>query len=473
MSRSNSFISENSQGEPVFSLGDHEKIPKPVFIPEIKSYEGLYAVLTYTSALDVKNPVMVPSAAYESIRSKTVRRYSENTPEISEQKVETFEKDYPLILLDPPELFNYRKPNALINYYFKGQKKDKEDFESKIRDGDYENALSQLPKCISGFIKANLDKVTNHIEGAPTPHPEYFEVSSTDQAWQELDSEDYMDYYQELMDTRDKLSGVLIPPVPKITRKMADSLTVATCTSNAKMAEICKTDGTPNSYFHVFLDHLALKSDGSGIGRRVLGMIEGEIERKDYAGIALTIRNPHKVDSSGRRARTSTFVSNVVQTAEEHGLPVIAPRSEWLGALFTDNGVAGFSDMMNSGWEYPDGSPGGPEEIRHHYGRLTAYDDAQILRVDPDVGTGAIEYMRNGNLTEFESLPNTPPGDLTNGESYEQVLGTPPEYRRKFSKPRKLSHVYEAKEFREKRSQGVNQPAREYLKHSNNPYIDV
>ena len=476
MSGQQSFIGHGSNGEPTFTVGQHTNIPWPVFIPEVKWDEGFRAILNYPDALDNRNPIMVPAAAYQGLRNKPaiVNRENEEGEKVGEEEVEALEANHPLIYFDPPELYNFRRTSTLRKYYFKGKYSDAQQFKSHLRDGNYDDALELLPEFQSEFVKANFDRVTDEISEATPPRRTRYSNNSTDDVWSSIGKDDMNGYFKEIVEDASGRSSAIIPPVPLLGPRLESSLVTGHCTANKTMSEIAGNDSNTSSYYHICIKHAVLRTS-SDAPATILDITRRELEEENYAGVAITIRNPHRLDAAGSLARAETFVKNLVETAEEFGLPVIAPRSEWLGSLLTDNGVAAFSDLMSSRWEYKQDYSGGPSEEWKKYGRMVTYGDAKRVLADPedDDNESVVEYLEDGNLTEFDELPNSPPGDPSSDDTLKQKLGSPYDYRVDFAKPRKLSHVCEAQKFREDRRRGVANPAREYLKDSDNQYISI
>lgn len=469
-----SFMGTSSDGQPTFTIDQHELIPRPAFIPEIKWDEGFLAILNHRDALQKQNPIMVPAAAYPALRNKPqiVERTNDHGEEIGEKEVAELESNHPLLYFDPPELYNYRRTYTLRTYYFKGKRDKKKEFDSYLVDGQFDEALKILPAFQRAFFKANLDKVTAELSGAPSPSETEYNINSTDEAWSELEEDDMEGYFSEIAADASGRSAVCIPPVPVIRRRPKNSLVTALCSANSTMADVASNPRQPKSYFHLCITHTTLQPSGEDAGNLLLDIVRKELENVNYAGIVLTIRNPHKIDAAGSLARTETFIQNLCEIGATLDLPVIMARSGWLGTLATDNGVAAWSDMMNSAWEYTSSS-GGPAEMWKKYGTVATHGDAKPLTADPDADETIIDYIQEGKISQFDPLPNEPPGNLAEGETLRQKLGSPREFRIWFAKPRKLSHIYEAKTLQENRQNGKVTPARVYLRESENPYLDV
>lgn len=469
------YIESSSKDKRTYRIGEHAGIPWGTFAPEIKGAEGIHAILDHVENLESHNPIVVPSASYKWLRNKrgVLNRTNDLGEEIGQQEVAALEENHPIIYRDPPELFNFKRSAKILRYYLKAKKEKRSKIETELRRGEVEQALGRLPKFIQAFIQANYGRLAEEIEGVQVPRSSKFGVHSSEEVWMNLEWSDYEGYYSELSADASGRSSTLVPPVPLLRKKLLNSLVTATCTSNAVMAEATEGSVSTDAHFHLYLNYDTLAGNGGEHGKYLLNVVQNEISSGDYAGIAVTIREPPKIETAGLLARTETFFQNLIDIGERAGIPVIAPRSEWLGALLTDDGLAAYSAMMNSGWEYNQERSGGPG-LSDQYGKLVTYPDTRLLKVNPpDEEIDLREYIADGELADLGSLPMSPPGDLEQGQSLQQQLGTPQQFREEFSKPRKLNHVFEAQRLREQRETGEQAPARNHLRQSDVPYIDV
>jgi hypothetical protein len=230
-----------------------------------------------------------------------------------------------------------------------------------------------------------------------------------------------------------------------------------------------------DAYFHVYIDYQALDSEASeDTASQSLKVIDRELEENDYAGVALTVHQPNRIWQTNRAARMQTFVEDLSEIGTEHEIPIICPRSEWFGSYVTDLGIQGFSSLLNGAWQYSRYSSGGGPTGADKYGATMIPNEARALKLKSDNREDLEGYLEaNDSLPDVEGLPSVPPTYDASGSDIKEKFGTSPKFRRTFGKPRRLAHVEEARHFREQRAEGVSNPAREYLKESKNPYIEL
>ncbi len=459
-------------------MGIHTDIPSPMYIPEVKGAEGLRALLNHTDTLDEQNPITVPAAKWSWLRSKNeiTTRTNEQGEEVGSQEIQELEEEHPLVFFDPPELYNYKRTKTLVNYLTRLSSLDKDEFERLLREGRHAEAQSIFPEFVQPFIHANINRVLEETEGAATVAANAGEIDSAEEAWIELEPNNYEGYFDILAEEASKVpSSIVIPPVPQFARTWNADLAEAWITANQKMAEAVEDIQDTDAYFHLYITPEAFDTDADrDTALEALQTLNPEVNSYDYAGIALTVYYPNRIWQTNRAARMETFVGQLSDIASEHNLPIISPRSEWFGSYATDLGIQGFSTMLNGAWEYRRYSSEGGPTGADRYGRTMIPNEARALKVRSNNNEDLEGYLSaNGSLPTIPGLPDVPPTYDPSGSSLTQKFGTDAEFRRTFGKPRRLAHVREAEQFREDRSNGVMNPAKEYLETSRNPYIEI
>ncbi len=477
MTEEHRYLTESSDGEETFRMGNHDDIPSPVYIPELKGAEGLHALLDHVDALDQTNPIMVPAAKWSWLRDKPgiKTRTNDRGTYVGDEEIQELEENHPLVFYDPPELYNYKLTKTLTNYLFKHSTWDKEYFESLLTQGKHSDAFRELPEFIHPFLHANINRLLEEVDGAAQVSPTDKKIDTTQEAWISLEPEHFETYFQVLAAQADERpSSVVIPPVPQMSRNFSDELVEAWRRSNEKMAEAVAGKDS-DSYFHLYMDYQSLDPNASDdTASECLQVLEQALEEGDYAGIALTVHQPNKIWQTNRAARMQTFVEDLSDIGSEVGLPIISPRSEWFGSFITDLGVQGFSSLLNGAWQYSRYSSGGGPTGADKYGSTMIPNEARALKLraqDEDDLEGYLDA--NGSLPNVKGLPSVPPTYDESGSNVKEKFGTSPEFRKTFGKPRRLAHVAEAQQFREDRADGVTNPAREYLRDSENPYVQL
>lgn len=478
MTSTDAYLTDSEEGQEAFRMGGHDDIPSPVYIPELKGAEGLHAILDHADALDERNPIMVPAAKWSWLREKNeiTGRTNDGGDHIGEKEVKQLEEEHPLVFYDPPELYNYKLTKTLTNYLFKHGGWNEERFETFLKRGEHAEAFRELPEFVHPFLHANINRLLEEVEGASQVSPSQKAIDSTDEAWTSLEPENFETYYQVLATQAEKRpSAVLVPPVPQMSKEWNDGLVTAWCTSNSQMAQQAAGRANCDSYFHLYMDYQSLDPESSDdTASKCLQILDRELERGDYAGIALTVHRPNRIWQTNRAARMQTFMTDLSRIGTEYELPIICPRSEWFGSYITDLGVQGFSSLLNGAWQYQryssEGGPSGADK----YGRTMIPNEARALKLRSDNNEDLEGYLEaNGGLPHVDGLPSVPPTYDPAGGGLQEKFGTSPEFRQTFGKPRRLAHVAEAQQFREARANGEENPAREYLKESENPYVEL
>ena len=215
------------------------------------------------------------------------------------------------------------------------------------------------------------------------------------------------------------------------------------------------------TYFHAYADYSILKSD-TDVDEDLLTMMRQELEDGDYAGVAVTLSNYQRAWDSGLSVRVESFINDIANIAMEKRLPFILPRSGWYGGYLTDHGAHVFSSLLNGNEKYNPRSGGVSQEAA--YGTTPFYGDCL------DLGVGdAFEVLKNtgGQATHIPGLPDAPPRFNERASEWDDRLGGSTDYRKEFSKARRLLHAEEAREWRESIRRGrTATPARMYFKKS-------
>jgi hypothetical protein len=477
MTTETTYLNESSDGTETFRMGNHDGIPSPVYIPELKGAEGLHAILDHIDALDERNPIMVPAAKWSWLREKNgIRtRTNEQGDYVGEQEIEKLEENHPLVFYDPPELYNYKRTKRLTNYLFRHGAWDKDYFETMLVKGEYSEAFRELPEFISPFLHANINRLLEEVDGAAQVSLSAKSIDTTEEAWTSLEPENFDPYYQVLAaQAQERPSSVLVPPVPQISRDFTDDLIEAWRRSNERMAEAVAGEDC-DSYFHLYMDYQSLDPDASDdTASECLRVLDQALEEGDYAGIALTVHQPNNIWQTNRAARMQTFVEDLSDIGSEYELPIICPRSEWFGSFVTDLGVQAFSSLLNGAWQYQRYSSEGGPTGADKYGKTMIPNEARARKLKDENEDDLEEYLEaHGTLPDVDGLPSVPPTYDSSGSSVQEKFGTSPQFRKTFGKPRRLAHVAEAQQFREERASGVENPAREYLRDSENPYVQL
>lgn len=463
-----------SNGETTVQIGNHEGIQTPFFAPEIKNWHyDLHVTLDYREVMDDNNPVLVPAWDWPRLREKNAilqRNGEDGETVIGGKEVRELEENHPLVHFFPPELFAFRgKTNILRTYLLKRDTEAKSEFKTALRDGNVETALEQIPEFTRPFVRSNFNPILSDFglqKGT-------VEDSGEDPAeiWKNIPDSRYDSFFGQIADeAMNSPSAVVIPPVPLIRQYDSDLITAA-CEANSRMAELARSDGEPRSFYHLYLHYTAF-SDGNGdeadTASRALKILRSEVESGEYAGIAVTIYKGEEVFESSTSPRVGTFFRNLSSFAEEQKLPVLCPRSEWLGFWATDFEIDGFSSLYNGNWVYRSG--GGVDDV-DRYGYTMVPTESRSLKLRSNSGTDIEDHIAKGGLSGLDELPDTPPSppaDYEPDNELQSKYGTSFYYRRHFGKPQKLNHIWEARQVRS----GNDLSARDRLENSENEYVE-
>lgn len=471
MSDTNSFKSNHDE-ETTVQIGNHIGIETPFFAPEIKNWHyDLHVTLDYREALDDNNPILVPAWDWPRLRERrAILQRTDGETSIGEKEVSQLEKSHPLIHFFPPELFAFRgKTDILQTYLLKRNKEAKSEFKEALQNGDVDTAFNQLPQFARPFVQSNFTPILTDLDISNDT------ISGTGadpaEIWKNLPDSYYDGFFGQLAkDAMGLPSAVTIPPVPLIDRYDSDLIT-AMCKANSTMSELANSNEEPRSFYHLYLHYTAF-SDGRGdeedTASKALNILRNEVEKGEYAGIAITIYNGKEVLEKSTVPRVRTFFQHLSSFAAEQNLPVICPRSEWLGFWATDFGIDGFSSLYNGNFVYRSG--GGVDDV-DRYGYTMVPSEARSLKIRSDDGADIEEQLTDGGLSGLDVLPDKPPNpptDFEPGNELQAEYGTSFYYRRHFGKPQKLNHVWEARTVRSEDGQS----ARGHLEDSENEYVE-
>lgn len=461
------FIQKSQQGIDEVRISDKRGIQAPFFVPELKGPECLQSLLIARNALEENNPIMVPGYRWKDIRSK---------PQFKEVKdeVQSLVLQHPFIYNEPVELFRYSQPKNLVTYAFQGDRGSTREFNNRLKKGKYKEALRLLPPFFQPFVETQMKSLLKQISGATVPM-KYQQQSSgkVHEAWRDSRADKkFVSYFEEVVEDAGKSpNATVLPPVPPVLKSSGMDAIHRTRGYNVKMAEICDAKrnewggGPVTSYLHFYIDQ-GIFDSGTDNDRKVLQAISSQLDSHPFAGVALTISNLPNVWEKGNDKRLERFINDISNIARERHVPVILPRSGWYGAHLSDYGVQGFSNLMNGNFTYTRRSGGISELAR--YGTVPIYGEARDLNAEK-----LSSYLNNhgGTLPHNPHLPDVPPTFNTSSETLEGKFGKGIHFRIKFGKPRRLTHIQEAKEFRDGLRRGNPNPARRYLERSSHLHL--
>lgn len=458
----NPLVYTNEEGLDEVSIADAQHIETPTYSPEIASGEDLEVVFRYRRVLDDGAPIFVPGYRWQEIRTKP--KFREVEPEIRD-----LIRNHPTLYYEPVELFRYRRPRKLVSHAFRGSQSKSQKFYKKLRNGEYDDAIDSLPTFFQPFVEAQLEPLLDRVEGASVPPHLEGTASKATEAWRDNRANSgYENYFAEIAkDAQRSPNTAIIPPVPPVQKSSEPNVISRVRGSNIGMRTTVDVVnearfGDPlRTYFHAYVDYNILKS-GTDVDEDLLTMMRQELEEGDYAGVAVTLTNYHKAWDGGLSVRIESFINDIANIATENRLPLILPRSGWYGGYLTDHGAHIFSSLLNGNEVYNSRSGGVSKEAA--YGTTPFYGDCLDLPIDD-----AFEAMKNtsGQATHIPGLPDVPPQFDERAKDWEDRLGSSTDYRKQFSKARRLLHAEEAREWREAiHNSQTATPARMYFKKS-------
>jgi hypothetical protein len=475
MSEQKPFKRTASDESTIVQIGSHDDIEVPFFAPEVKDWRNdLRVTLDYRELLDENNPILVPGWNWDRLRNLNIitSRTDEDGTEIGDQEVEQLEENHPLVWYEPPEFYAFKgKTDLLRTYLLKRDEDARDTFKNALLHGNVTTALEQVPRFARPFLRTNLNKVADDLEIPRPVDVDYDVPDSMSDVWCSLEDDDYSRYFGTLAkEALERPSAVVVPPVPLL-RDYNPELVTALCTANSKMATMARENGKPRAYFHLYLHYTAFDdSVTDDTASRALNILMKEIDQHAFAGIALTIYKGAKVFEASRRPRVETFLGNLSSFADEQGLPLILPRSEWLGLYACDFGIDGFSALYNGNWVYRSG--GDLDSDIDKYGKTMSPGESRALKLVDDQGESVVQKVSSGEFEPIEGLPEEPPEPpdaYDPNTELQERFGSSFYYRRKFGKPQKLNHLNEV---RAVRSGSSSESARNVLESSENDYVE-
>lgn len=462
-----SFVRKTQSGLDEVRINSKKGIEAPFFTPEISGPEDLLALLNARPALEKDNPIIVPGYRWQDIRSKPM--FKQHKPEIKH-----LISNHPFYYYEPVELFRFTMPMRLVTHAFQGNRSKSRDFYKRIRKGDTQKAVSMLPEFFQPFLEAQLTRLYEKDRKASKRQAPNTKNRKIYEAWRDKRADQgYTDYFEEMIDDAQKSPNVtIIPPVPPILGSSGQDSITRTRGVNRYMTMRCndKSSGMSGSrvysYFHLYIDQGIFKG-GNTLDKKLLQVLENELQQYDYAGVAITISNYNRAWKNNVHKTLEKFVTEASNIARQNDLPVILPRSKWFGAYLTDCGVQSFSIPMNGHFRHKQRATGGVGE-KARYGKVALYGDAYEANI------GELEtYLKSsgGQVHNIQYLPSKPPTFAPNASSWKGKFGKARKFRIEFSKPRRLTHVQEAREFRQDIKSGVPDPVRHYLTRSQHAYL--
>jgi len=474
------YLKRSESGIQEYRIQSKTDIASPSFIPEIKGAEGLNALLNQGEALDNNNPIIVPGYVWGQIRYQ-------NMVEDRQMAIDLLEQGYPFLFYEPVELFRYKRPNRLVSYAFKSQDANRSSFDSALRNGDIVAALNRLDGVFQEFVRANLgklaEKVTDDGDNIPDEVEEHEWGGKTVDAWKNVvETEELEDYFRHIVNTASTISDTyVIPPVPpltqSVTRREIDNL----ISINNMMLLLCNEsndsiiyglespeDKITRPYFHIYADRRFIENTYK-TNSEFTSRIQGEINSNHYAGICLTLTNVKKATEE-----LDSFVNDIVNIAEQNSIPVICPRSPWKGLYLSDLGVNGFGGMLRNTQEYLEKSgkgEGGP-------GRALHYSSIPDISSGESMGIHEVydKIREDGGLSDVAGLPTfedefTDLGEDIDDDDLDQAFDTARRWRVEIQKPRWLELAEVAREVRQDRVAGEQEPGKSLLNDMDHEFV--
>jgi len=459
------FLRETETGTYEYRISNVSDIETPSFVPEIKSYEDVHAIVPHLDALDSNNPIMVPGYQWERIRTM---------PSMSEHG-DDFRSflSLPHIYYEPPELFRYTMPGRLVTYALRGSKTKRGRFNDKVEAGDIDSAIEELPQFFRPFVDRQRKSLLNRYEDGPDPSTET--NGKVAEGWGDPRADKgYYDYYQAIVqDAKDIQNVHVTPPVPVIRKSSGEYNVRRMRGANRAMADVCDAAnfgfGNPvYSYYHVYMDANIVRGN-SDHPQRILDALQEDLTTRDYryGGVVLTITGYEDAWEKNDGQALTEFVEQAGDIATRNRVPLHMPRSGWYGAYLTDVDAHSFGSLMN-GSEHYKSKGGGPGDELYQYGRVPLYEHATEVYVDQ-----LETYLSNqgGQMHNVRGVPNQPPSFNPRGGDWQAKFGGPYDFRINFGKPRRLLHAKEAREFRQGRQNGLLRPAARYFERSDHDHL--
>lgn len=437
----------------------------PAFIPEIKGDEDLRALLRCYDTLPQGNPIMVPPRRWmQMISNPLIGMKAPMTGLIS---INRFIEQHPIYFYDPPEFFRYTLKGELVKYAIRREKI--RDFYDLLKKGEHDKAIAMAPLFFQPFIKRQLKSIcsSRKIEYDDSNRSQ----PRVERGWlDDESSEGYQFYLYDIAAEAIKMpSAILIPPVPPITKDSESTFVSRVISSNRVAAFVCrdiskKTEPSSKSgmrtlypYFHLYLDW-TIAEDQQGIGiEEIRRMLDTELNAGGFAGVAVTISRYDEAVVGRNFLNIERLINEIVNTCQQHMLPVILPRSGYYGLLLTDFETQGFGTLLNGNYRYTSG--GGRPNPDDLYGKTPIIDKCCDYRIDE------VRKLITTNK-EFPAIPGI------KGRPAKEDFDNPPLYRERWAKRmRILVHVEEGRRLREAKLKDVRSPAKRILERSDHPYL--
>jgi hypothetical protein len=477
-------------GTQEIQIGSTEAISTPIFAPEIKGREDLYAILTHLGVLEEKNPIVVPGHRWRGLRDSI-------TSEDMESKLEQLLKSHPIFMMEPPELFRFSLGGALVTYALKGSIPSRTDFNSELTNSNIEDALSILPSFFQPFAQCQLSKLYSSAianrKGGPDYPSQVHVPAEIQQAELNLSVADVWRYrINDVMKTdyfitliKDALSFEdadirIIPPVPPL-RRTDDDVVEDVLDTNEKMLQLCMRFSSESKqsvypYLHLYVDQ-GIFADDSVVRHEIFEELRGGIQ-SEYSGLALTVTNYEEIWENEWDEKFESFVTELNNICEEHYIPIICPRSEYFGAYISDLNINMFSSLLKKMQMY---SESGPISAVNRYSSIPDIENGtflNILEVDE-------RLVANGELSHYPGIKSVPDkyppydkspisesmADENDYETLRERFLTAKSVRKEFIKPRWLAFVELASRLRDGRREGQLSPAKNHFRGADHPYL--
>lgn len=459
------FLRETEDGIYEYRISTVGDIKTPSFVPEIKSYEDVHAIAPHLDALDPNNPIQVPGYQWERI--KTMPSMSQHGEDLRRLL------RLPHVFYEPPELFRYTMPGRLVSYALQGSNTKRGRFNEKVESGNIDGALEELPMFFRPFVDRQRKTLLRRYEDGPDPSTET--NGKVAEGWGDPRADKgYTDYFRAIVeDAKEVQDAHVTPPVPIIRKSSGEYNIRRTRGANRAMADICEAAnfgfGSPVfSYYHVYMDANIVRGN-SDHPQRIFDALQEDLTTRDYryGGVVLTITGYEAAWEKNDGQALTEFIEQVSDIATRNRVPLHLPRSGWYGAYLTDVDAHGFGSLMNGGEHYKS-SGGGPSDDLYKYGQVPLYEHATEVYLDQ-----LETHLTNqgGQVHNVTGVPNQPPSFNPRGSDWEGKFGGQYEFRINFSKPRRLIHAKEAREFRDGRKGGLLKPATRYFERSDHDHL--
>lgn len=458
-----------------------KKSKSPTFAPEAISIEDMKILSYYDLVLEEGTPILIPSNHWDELFSSIRLPHDyqttldkETRPKEKRLSPEFISQRHSFLFYEPPELFHFSYPRKIITHAFGGDKRSSADFKKQaknLRDIDKleKEVLSLLPDFYIPFAEEQFRDylIFNDLEDVVQSLFDRQDMEKSirvDRVWADdrIDSS-YPSHIATLFLESDKAkNSSLIPPVPMIRRssKKADINRVFSFNNATSFVRNKFGKKASRPYFHLYLDWKTMVPKSTGISAsKLLPLIESTLKESDFSGICLTVNGYKSAASYGKFGYIETFVNELSSLADYYVIPLILPRSKWYGLKLLDVDTKIFSSLFNGKDRYTKrpkrfGKTEGQENI--NYGMTYLINFATELNYEETLKHLSV-YKK---FPKVENLPNLPDKDY---------FKNPWDYRIHVSKPRRLSHLEEAKYIRKGIERNVIKPASSYLKKSKNP----